>query len=294
MRTKRRRLIPEEREKRIQRAIEPVLNLFETNEFPKAVAIAALERQGGAIPADRWSLLNYLIMKKHGTDDARTFLQWKEVGRYPRKGSRTFYIVGPVTRQVPKRDEYGELMYDDQGKPQKEPIMVGVRGIPVFRLEDTAGKPLPQYDYSPSEPPPLTGVAERLGLEITYGPGERHRFGYYHTGQAKVYLGTHDPHVFFHELAHAAHDAVGMLRKRNRIDAEIVAETTAAVLSHMYGHGEYLKGAKQYIEHFSGSENPVREVGRLLSDIEITLGKIFEHTKEIQDKPALALVEYER
>lgn len=50
MRTKRRRLIPEEREKRIQRAIEPVLNLFETNEFPKAVAIAALERQGGAIP----------------------------------------------------------------------------------------------------------------------------------------------------------------------------------------------------------------------------------------------------
>ena len=42
------------------------------------------------IPLRSWSMCNQMIAFFYGTRDARTFNSWKEVGRFPKKGSHAF------------------------------------------------------------------------------------------------------------------------------------------------------------------------------------------------------------
>ena len=63
-------------------------------------------------------------------------------------------------------------------------------------------------DYDPPAPPPLREVADRLGVDVTYAPHVGDARGYYSPRDDRIVLLSHDQRVFFHELAHAAHQRV--------------------------------------------------------------------------------------
>ena len=58
------------------------------------------------IPLRSWSMCNQMIAFFYGTRDARTFNSWKEVGRFPKKGSHAFQIVAPLFKT--EKDEASE------------------------------------------------------------------------------------------------------------------------------------------------------------------------------------------
>ena len=76
-----------------------------------------------------------------------------------KKGSRAFYILGPIVRQKEVEDEITH---------EKKVIhfVSGFKAIPVFSVEDTDGQDLPVY--KPLDPPPLLDVAEKWGLKVQY------------------------------------------------------------------------------------------------------------------------------
>ncbi len=74
-------------------------------------------------PCEKWSANNKLIMELNGTEDARGYQQWREVGRQVKQGSKAFYILGPV---MPKEKNLAE-----------SPKPVSFTRIPVFKIEDT-------------------------------------------------------------------------------------------------------------------------------------------------------------
>jgi hypothetical protein len=257
-------------------ALASVLELFESDELPARVAETYIARLEGTAPCASWSLGNQLLMLLAGTSDARGYRQWQHAGRHVVKGAKAFHILGPVTRKIRERDE-------TTGEETTRPVVAGFVGIPVFRFQDTDGFPVEVPDYTPPELPPLHDVAERLGVDVQYGPHVGQRFrGCYSPNAGRILLLTADEVTFFHELAHAAHDRVlrargGSLQGGQVPSQEIIAELTAAVLCRLYGLDGHLARSKEYVDHYGGS-NPGRAVMRVLNDVQACLLLLLEET----------------
>ena len=218
-----------------KQVIDNLLRMFETGDVPEAISIVVLPRLD--VPASFWSLPNRLILFFSGMSDARGFRQWKRVGRYPRKGSKAIHILCPRHRKV-----------TDEGDEDEKAVLTGFMLVPVFRIEDTAGKPVEVPELKPRTLPPLYEVARTWGLSVDWQSFQGDAYGYYSPAKKVIVLATHDEMTFFHELAHAAHEKVkGRLKVRQDWRQEITAELTAAVLAHLYGRRTNDGAAYRYI-----------------------------------------------
>jgi antirestriction protein ArdC len=263
---------PSKRREAAEQALRDVLELFETGSLPEKIAQTVIARQAGDSPSTSWSLGNQLLCLLAGTTDARGFRQWQAVDRHVTKGSRAFYILAPLARKIRGEDESGE--------ETERTICTGFVGVPVFRLEDTEGAELPAVDYKPATFPPLFDVAERLSVRVSYLPFVDRYMGYYQPSKGSIVLCSHDVEVFFHELAHAAHDRISKLKGGQNPAQEIVAETVAATLCRLYGHDGYLWHGAEYVKSYAKGQNPGRAALRLLSEVQAVLDLILDHTSE--------------
>lgn len=221
-----------------QKALDKIVQLFKTGNVPEALSIVLLPNT--AVPSASWSFGNRLLMFLNNTSDARGFRQWQQVGRSVKKGSKAFAIICPST--AIKENQYGE----------KETIVLGFRTAPVFKVEDTEGKELQVEHLPPKELPPLYHVAEQWNLTINW-KSILGSFGTFSSEQKAITLATYDENVFFHELAHAAHEKLlDNAVKTERWREEIVAELTAAVLGQLYGKQINLGDQYKYIADYAG------------------------------------------
>lgn len=201
------------------------------------------------VPCSRWSLNNRLLAALAQTQDARGLRQWNQVHRSVIVGRRAFYILAPLVVRKPSEGA------DADEAPDR---LLGFRVVPVFRVEDTEGRPVEYPPPEPKEPPPLADVAASWGLAVSYtalaGPARGGAFGSYSPSKKRITLATHDEAVFFHELAHAAHEKVkGTLKVCQDWQQEVVAELTAATLMHLYGREPNDAGAYRYIAGYAES-----------------------------------------
>ena len=206
------------------------------------------------VPCARWSLCNRVIVSLAGTDDARGYRQWKQAGRYVKKGSKGIYILVPW---IAKRKD------EEAGKQDEETrILRGFMTAAVFRYEDTDGDPVERPQMEPPELPPLFDVAERFGVMVTYQGHLGRAYGTFRSGvpgQEKIILETHDEATFWHELAHAAHHRVnGTLRSGQDARQEAVAELVATVIAGLYG-SDWSGNCRQYARHTVFSSFPESE-----------------------------------
>jgi len=167
-----------------------ILTKFESGDIPKAVAISTFPMPD--MPSSNWSFLNRLIMYLSGTTDARGFRQWQQVGRSVKGGSKAFYIMVP--RMTWRETEQGD---DEQ-------IVSGFMAKPVFRYEDTAGKPIKAKEPPKLPELPLMNKAKEWGLTIKSISGNYSYYGYFNQTNAEIALATKEESIFFHELAHYA------------------------------------------------------------------------------------------
>ena len=247
--------------------LQAIVDLFQSGNVPKAMAVATIPPQAG-IPSAKWSLSNRLLQFLADTSDARGYRQWQEAGRHVKKGSKSCHILGPKARKITDTD--------DTGQETEKVIVTGFFTIPVFRAEDTDGEPLP---YEPSTPPPLADVAEQFGLSVSYQTFSGRYYGYYRGADdaKKIVLATHEAQVFFHELAHAAHDRIAGKLKGGQVPSqEIVAELTAATLASMYCPEANLGFSYEYIKSYAAKSKKtieraclsvIKTVGQVLDEI---------------------------
>ena len=205
--------------------LEKIVRLFSTTQLPDLCAKALVNAPEK--PSSKWSLGNQLLMLLAGTADARGYRQWQDVGRHVRHGSKAFYILGPVF--VKKRLESADPNEDEEIE-----VLVGFRGLPVFRAEETEGAELPSY--KPRDPPPLLEVAERFGMRVNYLRLSAGIYGVTDYERQVITLATEDWTVFWHELAHAIHrsDEPKTVHGQEP-EAETVAQLVAATLARLYG-----------------------------------------------------------
>lgn len=250
---------------KIQNAINRVLELIEKEELEK-VALAVF--RGNCKPSDKWSFFNRLIMLMNNTADARGFRQWESVGRRVKKGAKAFHILAPIHKKVPvkvRREEDGdeeteEIIYVDK--------LVGFKAVPVFRYEDTEGKPLPEENFNVNIPCEFDGIINELGLRITTKAFNGQYYGCYIPMRKEIELASPEIVVFLHELAHAVDDRLHNLNG-DREEREFVAEISAAVIGYLLGYRIDYRQVKYYTHSFNKSTifSVLNRIGRVVSYI---------------------------
>jgi hypothetical protein len=230
-------------------AARTILRAFEdTNSLPKPLAQVFIRRKDSP-HCRRWSWGNQLLVVINGYTDARGFRQWEQVGRKVKRGERAFYILGPVMKKVQNK-ETGE----------ERTIIVGFKGLPVFGLQQTEGKPLPSGDPDIEywiESLPLLAVAKRWDLGVGTFDGEGMGIlGRYRNGEA-IEVGTKNLSTWCHELVHAADDRNGLLKERGQHwRSETVAELGGATLLEILGFKREadLGGCWEYVQSYAQKE----------------------------------------
>lgn len=240
-------------------ALKTVLSLLCSEDSAKTLAAATRHKIQSDAPSAKWSLANRLLMMQAGTTDARGFKQWKKAGRHVVKGGQHFKILGP-------------RMVEDEDGAEGDTKCIGFCAIRVFALSETDGEPIPSLD--PNELPALSEAAERMGYEVSYNDTAG-SYGYaQHNpgGGGIIVLGSHDPDVYWHELAHAAHRSFEPKKQGGQEDdAEVVAETVAAVLAELYGSGATGTHVEYILSYCAGEP---RKATRLVKTIERVLDQI--------------------
>ncbi len=229
-----------------EEAAAAIVRAFEKpNDLPTPLATLFV-KDGVDMPSQKWSWRNRLLVALAGHSDARGFRQWQQAGRWVKKGERAVTILAPVFKAV--RDE-------ETGKPKE--VLIGFRGVSVFGLGQTDGRPLPATAPEAErwvESLPLVEVARKWGLTVeVFGgePGGRH--GFYRPGSG-IGLGVKNLSTWAHELVHAADDRAGNLAERGQHwRSETVAELGAAVLLRLLGHDAEadLGGSFRYLSGYA-------------------------------------------
>lgn len=235
------------------KAVNQILAAFENGNLPQAIAYSTFTPPSN-IPAYKWSAKNRTLAFLQNTGDARGFNQWKEAGRYVKKGSKAISILGPVLK---KSNEVIEIEDPTTGETQQLDNMkcVGYHAISVFRMEDTEGEPL-QYAHLETKELPLAEVAERWGLEIITGAFNGNYYGYYSSEKKEIVLASDNERTFLHELSHAAHYHIDpQAYALPKWQKEIIAELSAGALLYMMGKDGHIKSHFNYITSYAKEAN---------------------------------------
>jgi hypothetical protein len=230
----------------VKAIIERVLDDFHQPDSLDRIAAHIIPRDDR--PCGTWSLLNRWIVQGNDTDDARSYEQWQKVKRWVKRGSKAMHILAPM--KIWKKRTNAKT-----GKEETYSILIGFRRLAKFRYQDTDGEPMKYPDFTPRALPPLLNVAKTWGLDVKYSPdifGD-HLAGSFGIESGEIKLASHDPKVFFHELAHAAHQKIqgAKLKAGSDPQQEIIAEFSAAILLRLYGcKGE--GNAYDYIARYAG------------------------------------------
>ena len=276
----------------IQNSLEKLLAMFRDQQFPAEIGWQIIRRRKGdtPIPSDSWSAGNRWIMLASGTTIAMGFGQWhNQFGRRVKPGSKAFYIFAPLTRQL-KTEE-------DSGAEAVRPVLTGFRLIPVFRLEDTIGKPLPEIeDLTPQVLPPLFDVAAKLGVSaIKYVPFDGRALGVYNVGRQEIRLSENkSPQLFYHEVMHHLDFQTEPIRPGRLCEAELIAEFGASVLCAIQGITGYEAGSYRYLQMYAEGKAPEEVLKSLMTvaaRVEQLVCVFLDAAEECQIKPALHLQE---
>jgi antirestriction protein ArdC len=271
---------------RAKEALQKLLHMFESGNLPAAITRTLIKgKPGFERPCEKWSLGNRLLMMLAGTEDARGFKQWQDVGRHVSKGAKAIYILAPQTKKVAQDETDPET---GEQREVEHRIIIGFRDVPVFRFDDTEGAPLPEEaEYAPPEPPPLQEVAKAFGVEsISYAPAGDGTYGFYSwRGGKRIVLHTLDVKTWFHELGHAVHHSFRNLRGGQVADQEIVADVFAATLCDMYGFNGYQGHIWNYVKSYAGTSDTkqaLKAIFKVLADVEECLKRAFEAAEKTE------------
>ena len=273
---------------RVKTELDRLVNLFKSQDLPDICSKAFISN--GNKPSAKWSFRNKVIMLVNETMDARGFNQWKQAGRYVKKGTHAFYILAPRMIKVEETNK-------ETGQTELIPVLGGFLGIPVFKYEDTDGQPLP--DIEPKQLPELFDIAQKIGIKVEYREYDgSSRFGYFSPTSKDIVLYTHDSSTFYHELTHAVQCHIEKTMPTNPDSSEyklneVIAELSAAVIANLYG-AKVDAQAYSYIKYYAamleqtGTNNDkvYKSILKVLGKVETILNFIFT-VKEQRDRKSV-------
>ena len=238
-----------------QNVANSVVRAFEAGNIPEALSQVFVQGAADKHIAT-YSYMNRLVVLLSGYSDARGRKQWGKLDRTVKASEmdNPVHILAPVMGYYKKENP-------KTGKMESRKWLKGFKVVQVYGLEQTEGKPLENaQDVNEFlSDLPFLNVAREWGIEIqAYNGNEHGARGYYAPLSGDIALGVKNLSTWAHELAHAADDKLGNLKKeKSRAIGEVVAEFAGAVMLKCIGREEEadLGGAFEYIKVWAGRED---------------------------------------
>jgi hypothetical protein len=239
---------PEDKNPKVREAMDTLLKIFKDDNLEK---VARAVFRGDAIPSDKWSFANRMIMLLSDTEDARGYKQWQEVGRTVKKGTHAFHILAPLMKKqwVDVKNKVTGIITREERM-----VLIGFKSVPVFRFEDTEGEPLIKNTFEISIPYEFNNIIQELGLTISPTRYCETSYGSYNPYRKEIKLASPDIEIFLHEISHAVDDKLHGIRSGQHDDQEVTAEFSAAVIAYLMGYKLSLGNIRSYIESYSFTE----------------------------------------
>lgn len=180
-----------------------------------------------------------IFMQRPDATQVAGYRTWQSLERQVRKGEKAIRIFAPST--VIKRDDNGEAIVDEHGKPVRK---LYFRLVSVFDVAQTEGEALPEIPYFPIDGDnfadrlqPLEAFATELGLTVDYEELHGRCGGYYDSSAKRIVIEASKPangrvRTLVHELSHAL--GVGY-DNYSREDAEVIVESAAYIVCRSIG-----------------------------------------------------------
>ena len=240
---------------------------------------------GADVPMIKWSLLNQLACFLAGTQDARGYRQWQKVGRYVKRGKKAIWILAPNMGKIKQsRKEEVEIngLIEKVEREEEVQKLFGFKTVPVFRYEDTDGKPL-EYEQRiqkiDPEKLPLYAVAQNLGVTVQVGQTTRGEYGSFSPSAKQIRLCSDSEQTFLHEISHAVDQHLGNYKDYE--SGEIVAELSACFLASLYSLKADIGETQEYIKSWSKGRHVGLAIGNALHRVK-AIYKYIEKWKEIK------------
>ena len=153
---------------------------------------------------------------------------------------------------------------------------MGFSPVAVFPASCTLGSE-ELSGYKPADLPPLTEIAQKFRIAVSYVPVTPEKLGDCRSDGSKIRLGSHNPRIFFHELSHAIHARIeGKLTGGQQLDQETIAEFTTTVLMDFYGLEDHTGNAWEYISQYAN--DPLIAITKALGTVEKVFKLLIETT----------------
>jgi len=233
-------------------------------------------------PCWGYSFLNRLIIAANGTSDARTFKQWRDVGRKVIKGERAhIFVYEPVTilKKVDDESTTFKPIVKDDGIYRA--IVIGFKLSARFAIEQTDGDPV---DTPVATVPefPMIEVARRMGLTIEASFFAGREYGSYSPADERIILKSTDATTFYHEVGHHLHGAMLKAEGKSLVlgqdeEQEIIAELIGGCLANINGVAWKTENIAAYIKNYNGD---TKRVTYLFPVVEAAINLFTEKAEE--------------
>ena len=146
--------------RKAQETAQKIVEAFKPPEIlPEAMSSIFLKADN--IPSAKWSFTNQFLQFIQGTNDARGYKQWQEVGRHVKPKTQGIKIFAPCTRKT-----------EDKETGESKTFVSGFRAITVHPVENTDGEPLNSQNTAFLDSLPFKEVADKWGIGGRNGIGK--------------------------------------------------------------------------------------------------------------------------
>jgi antirestriction protein ArdC len=202
-----------------------------------------------------WGNILLIAFQRPNASYVAGFNRWKELGRNVKKGEKGITILAPVT--VCKQKEHDTA--------EEQHVLVGVKPVHVFDLEQTEGKPLPEFAAIKGDPKDYADRLKRyiteLDIPLEYSRDIAPAKGI-STSEKIVLLpdlpSAEEFSTLVHELAHSLLHRGERRSETTRTIRETEAEAVAFVVSSAIGLDPNSASA-DYIQLYHGDKQTLTE-----------------------------------
>jgi N-terminal domain of anti-restriction factor ArdC len=206
----------------------------------------------------RYSVCNVMLILSQRPNATRVagYQTWKEFGRYVKKGAKGILVLAPIHRK-----KTIEEISEQEGSAK---VLVGFRGVYVFDLADTDGRPLPGIGETVGDPSAYIDrlksfLAER-GIKLEYSDVIYPAKGLCCPGMI-VLLPGQSPAEEFATLAHETAHALLHQQARRAETTRSIRETEAEAVAFVVCESIGLKADRSadYIQLYCGDKDLLGE-----------------------------------
>jgi len=183
-----------------------------------------------------YSFLNQIrLMMQSVAEPVATYNRWQELGRQVRKGAKAKVVLAPVLVGREAKDDNGNVILGDDGKPRKQQVLVGFRDSrTVFGYSDTEGDELPPVQLPSWDVETALAVlgVDRVAFDIINGNTQGFSFEDGNGRHVAINpVAAYPTKTLLHELAHLMLGHCEQGDQTHRGVAEFEAEATAYLVA---------------------------------------------------------------